>query len=195
MNGCGSEKDTKLNETDKRSSTSSHNKPCNCKCDPEDFKSTLRSSQELRKETCKIINSVAELKLSPKSPKSVQPNHSNCKCSCDEEIEKRIAAGKFDKDADDWSLMLIGLAQIHPTTALVQVDPFEALPTISVVPPTPEGAFSKLSSSLLWDNSKLSQDDAKRSKHENGFDDDVSPEDSPQDEEPPYRTLKTTLKR
>ncbi len=90
--------------------------------------------------------------------------------------------------------MLIGLAQIHPTTALVQVDPFEALPTISVVPPTPEGVYSKLSSSL-WDTSKLSHDDANRNKEQNGFDDEVSPEDSPQDEEPPYRSLKTTLKR
>lgn len=179
-------------DADKRSSTSSNNQPCNCKCDPEDFQNTLRCSQELRKETCKIINSVAELKL---SPKSVQPNHSNCKCSCDEEIEKRIAEGKFDKDADDWSLMLIGLAQIHPTTALVQVDPFEVLPTISVVPPTPEGVYSKLGSSLLWDNSKLNQDDSKRTNEQNGFDDEVSPEDSPQDEEPPYRTLKTGLKR
>ncbi|KAJ6633205.1 hypothetical protein Bhyg_15502, partial [Pseudolycoriella hygida] len=194
LNASGSETNAKCSETDKRSSTSSNNQPCNCNCDPEDFKNTLRSSQELRKETCKIINSVAELNLSPKSPKSVQPNHSNCKCSCDEQIEKRIAEGKFDKDADDWSLMLIGLAQIHPTTALVQVDPFEALPTISVNPPTPEATFSKLSSSL-WDNSKLTNDDTKRPKDENGFDDEVSPEDSPQDEEPPYRTLKTTLKR
>lgn len=91
--------------------------------------------------------------------------------------------------------MLIGLAQIHPTTALVQVDPFEALPTISVVPPTPEGIYSKFCSSLLWDSSKLCHDDAKRAKDQNGFDDEVSPEDSPQDEEPPYRTLKTALKR
>ncbi|XP_037038214.1 uncharacterized protein LOC119075772 isoform X1 [Bradysia coprophila] len=198
LSNCDKNSRTSLlnrSDADKRSSTSSTNQPCNCKCDPEDFQNTMRCSQELRKETCKIINSVAELNFSPKSPSSVQPNHSNCKCSCDEEIEKRIAEGKFDKDADDWSLMLIGLAQIHPTTALVQVDPFEALPTISVVPPTPEGVYSKLSSSLLWDNSKLNQDDAKRSNDQNGFDDEVSPEDSPQDEEPPYRTLKTGLKR
>lgn len=180
--------------TDKKVSTCSNNIPCNCKCEPEDFNNTLQSSQTFRKETCKIVNSVAELNLSRKSPKKVQPNHFNCKCMCDDQIEKCIAEGKFDKDADDWSLMLIGLAQIHPTTALVQVDPFEALPTISVVPPTPEATYSKANSTLLWDNSKLTQD-AKRFNDHNKFDDEVSPEDSPLEEEPPYRTLKTALKR
>lgn len=43
-------------------------------------------------------------------------------------------------DVDDWSLMLIGLAQINPTASLVHIDPFDIVPTISIVPPTPESA-------------------------------------------------------
>ena len=190
------------------------NTSCKCKCDPKDFKINLSNSQELRKETCKLVNSVSELRLSNRSVNETKDKNciKKCECSCDvsdnakskisntqNQVIDNIQNGN-DTD-DDWSLMLIGLAQIHPTAKLVQMDPFDALPTISVVPPTPEGLFSKFSTPLLWDNSKLCLDDIKQSRVDNNdqqnkqHSPDVSPEDSPQDEEPPYRTLKTSLKR
>lgn len=82
--------------------------------------------------------------------------------------------------------MLIGLAQINPTSALVNMDPFEAVPTISVVPPTPESLTSRFNS--IFSNSRSKSD----SKED---DDDATPEDSPQDEEPPYKALHTPLRR
>lgn len=193
------------NRDEKQSSTSSGNIPCNCKCDPKDFQNGLRSSQELRKETCKLVNSVNDLHISKKSPNSVRKtgsSHKNCKCSCDVKTEnvmrpKTVLTNGDSSDIDDWSLMLIGLAQIHPTTSLVHMDPFDALPTISVVPPTPEGLFGKFSTPLLWDNSKLSLDDLKNSRTDQIAEqvNDFSPEDSPQDEDPPYKALNTSLKR
>lgn len=197
---------------DRRSliSSSASNIPCNCKCDPKDFQNTLRSSQELRKETCKLVNSVTELQIS-KSPNILRKsgsdvNHRNCKCSCTNDnheisppkvqstLTKPILTnGDSATDIDDWSLMLIGLAQIHPTTSLVHMDPFDALPTISVVPPTPEGIFTKFSTPLSWESTKFSLDELKQSRGE--VINDFSPEDSPQDEEPPYRSLNTSLKR
>lgn len=193
------------NLDEKQSSTSSGNIPCNCKCDPKDFQNGLRSSQELRKETCKLVNSVNDLHISKKSPNGVRKtgsSHKNCKCSCDARAEKvmrskPVLTNGDSSDIDDWSLMLIGLAQIHPTTSLVHMDPFDALPTISVVPPTPEGLFGKFSTPLLWENSKFSLDDLKNSRADQNAEqiNDFSPEDSPQDEDPPYKSLNTSLKR
>lgn len=195
---------TDHNRDEKQSSTSSGNIPCNCKCDPKDFQNGLRSSQELRKETCKLVNSVNDLHIS-KSPNGLRKtgsSHKNCKCSCDVKAESVMRAKPMltngdSSDIDDWSLMLIGLAQIHPTTSLVHMDPFDALPTISVVPPTPEGLFGKFSTPLLWDNSKLSLDELKNSRTDQTTEqiNDFSPEDSPQDEDPPYKSLNTGLKR
>lgn len=105
-----------------------------------------------------------------------------------------------NEDIDDWSLMLIGLAQLHPASKLVQMDPFESLPTISVVPPTPEGLLKKFHApQSLSDDTKLNLDSAKKTRadffKEKEKSPENSPDDSPQDEEPPYRTLNTSLKR
>lgn len=76
---------------------------------------------------------------------------------------------------------LIGLSQFHPIANLLHEDPFKAVPKISVVPPTPDGMTTTRKSG---ENAVPWADGAE-----------VSPEDSPQDEELPYRALNTSLKR
>lgn len=181
---------------------------CNCKCDPKDFDEARRSCQDVLREKCKLIDSVEELNKT--SPDRRRIDHGNCKCSCptSNQDTKRssgeattvatkpttltngFSVKSNTDDIDDWSLMLIGLAQIHPTTSLVHMDPFDAVPTISVVPPTPEGLFSKFTGIQLWETK---QEGATVQQQQQSSD--FSPEDSPQDEEPPYQSLNTSLKR
>lgn len=71
-----------------------------------------------------------------------------CKCVCDSPTTTGTSKVKSEKtrndeEDDEWSMMLIGLAQINPTSSLIHMDPFEAVPTISVVPPTPEGLTAR----------------------------------------------------
>lgn len=226
---------TKHETTKSTINNSNHNSvantPCKCKCNPEDFKNVSAGSDELRKETCKILNNVSELNFSPKLPNKLSSttDHKNCKCSCgvnnNNFQSESILANKNsngttivnntkntngnvninnddddDDDIDDWSLMLIGLAQLHPAAKLVQMDPFESVPTISIVPPTPEGLLKKFNApQMLFDESthKLNMDNAKKTRADFFKDKspEISPDDSPQDEEPPYRTLSTSLKR
>lgn len=213
-NGYGSSssdcKETPTKTEPNRMNGSAANTLCKCKCTPNDFKSVASSSQELRKETCKILNNVTELNLSPSamSNTNTAENHKNCKCSCvntnnnmSQPKSTLFNNNSNNEDIDDWSLMLIGLAQIHPASKLVQMDPFESLPTISVVPPTPEGLLHKFHapSQSLCDDTKLNLDNGKKTRADFFKDKERSPEnspdDSPQDEEPPYRTLNTSLKR
>lgn len=184
-----------------------HRTSCTCSCDPKDFRTSKQSSQEVRKETCKLVESVDELFSinRPNSTPATNTNHSishkNCHCNC----EKRKSAtpdvtptnGDASDDTDDWSLMLIGLAQLHPATSLVRLDPFDALPSISVVPPTPEGLFSQFCGSPNFEQSRSIVGDVKRGRVDQLIEqaNDVTPDDSPQDEEPPYRSLNATLKR
>lgn len=95
---------------------------CNCKCTPQDFHGSTISPDEVQQETCKILDGVHEIK------KVDQTNHIG-RCKCMEGTKE-----------DDWNLMLIGLSQINPTATAAHTDPFEAVPSISVVPPTPDGA-------------------------------------------------------
>lgn len=171
-----------------------NNTPCNCNCDPQDFNSILRSAHEVKRETCRLLNSVAELTAAgsgsgstSRSVDGIKPT--NCKCFCNDPIS--VKPKPDTGDIDDWMLMQIGLA-LHPATCLLNVDPFEAVPTIAVVPPTPDGPFTKFAAaSTVWDTERLSKEDANKTTNST----DVSPDDSPQDEEPPYQTLQTSLKR
>lgn len=184
-----------------------------------------RQTPELRRETCKLVDNSSERYRShavtverPAPPDARPPSndaaaHKNCKCNCSRAAPSSdsypvAAAAATDENDDDWSMMLIGLAQLQPATALVQMDPFKALPSIAVVPPTPtlaEGLFSQFCGSPNWSAeagmappSVADQQVAGAAgssgaeKPSNG---DGSPEDSPQDEEPPYRSLNTSLKR
>lgn len=170
------------------------NTPCKCKCEPESFQNIVRTPQTIRKETCKIVNSVAELKRSPIPSSNI--SHLNCRCVCNgKTITTPIKETKIsndDDDTDDWCSLLIGLSQFHPAANLVKMDPFEALPKISVVPPTPtpEGNLSK-TGTMLWDNLERNNcNNTGITNHGAEF----SPDESPQDEEPPYRSL-NSLKR
>ena len=94
---------------------------------------------------------------------------------------------KIDSD-DQLSLMLIDLAQFHPTTSLVHILP--SLPTIAVVPPTPEPMANK-HQSIFTKDLEITKVNSISIKHES-FD---SPDGSPEEEEPPYMALKTGLRR
>lgn len=194
-----------------------------------------RSTPELRKETCKLVENSCERYRShavtverpawePGRTDASRSDgggaHKNCRCNCSRAgtnsygapsaagaaVPAGVARANVDDDVDDWSMMLIGLAQLQPATALVQMDPFKALPSIAVVPPTPtmtEGLFSQFCGSPNWsaDMGTAPPSVADRNqaaagtsdKPNNGNDD--TPQDSPQDEEPPYRSLNTSLKR
>lgn len=185
-----------------------HRTSCICNCDTKDFQICQQSSQELRKETCKLVDSVDEL-FSLNRPNSSPANftnnsvsHKNCHCKCDKRKTVSITPttnGDVSDDNDDWSLMLIGLAQLHPATSLVRMDPFDALPSISVVPPTPEGMFSQFCGLPNFEHPSIIGPavDVKRGRVDQLIEqaNDVTPDDSPQDEELPYRSLNTTLKR
>lgn len=134
-------------------------------------------------------------------------------------MAKSTAGATPDEETDDdWSLMLIGLAQLHPAKALVQMDPFNTLPSIAVVPPTPDGIFTQFCGSPNWgveagpapsivDATSTERPETCEAtaaaaaglvgeKNRNAVtNNEASPEDSPQDEEPPYQSLNTGLKR
>lgn len=169
--------------------------PCKCNCEPQNFQNTLRQSQEVRKETCKLVNSVADLyKMTP--PKTInnnRPPHGSCRCVCDSKnsrntIKETRIGNDDDEGTGDLCSLLIGLSQFHPAANLVNLDPFNTVPRIAVVPPTPEANLTK-SGPMLWDNLRSGQTDS------NNQSIDFSPDDSPQDEEPPYRSLNSSLKR
>lgn len=112
---------------------------------------------------------------------------------CDNETSSEtkkdpISNGVCKNDSDDLSLMLIDLAQFHPTTSLVHISP--SLPTISVVPPTPEPMANK-HQSIFTKDLEITKVNSISIKHES-FD---SPDGSPEEEEPPYMALKTGLRR
>lgn len=212
-----------------------HHLPCSCRCEPNDFQTQPRQTHELRKETCKLVDNVCDLYRSqsttvgiPASVGSTVTNtHKNCKCNCSRSgqattpattiarpLAKSTAAASLDDETDDdWSLMLIGLAQLHPASALVQMDPFNSLPSIAVVPPTPDGLFTQFCGSPNWGaeagpapsiadatSTVRTEPDASGGSAagvavEEVTNNEASPEDSPQDEEPPYRSLNTSLKR
>lgn len=176
-----------VNSSPKSGHLSNCNTPCKCKCKPENFRNIIRQPQEVRKETCKLVNSVAELKRLPPTPKSSSNiSHLNCRCVCDNKPRtntiKETKISNDDDETDDWCSLLIGLSQFHPAANLVKMDPFEAVPKIAVVPPTPDGNLSK-SGTMLWDNLHRPEGVVNHAA-------DFSPDDSPQDEEPPYRSLK-----
>uniref|UniRef100_A0A1A9VWN3 DH domain-containing protein n=1 Tax=Glossina austeni TaxID=7395 RepID=A0A1A9VWN3_GLOAU len=159
--------------------------------------------------------------------------HKNCKCICGGEESEKIDpkeeenvdnhAIKADSDEEeDLSLMLIGLAQLTPAAKLLNMKTPTAplptptttsscyiengfVPTIAVVPPTPDSVLTKTSTNV-WDNSGthmsvttstatnlLISNVPRQAIIENIPED--SCDESPLDEEPPYRPMNTTLRR
>ncbi|XP_049821007.1 uncharacterized protein LOC109602693 isoform X3 [Aethina tumida] len=103
---------------------------------------------------------------------------------------------------DDWQQMfLLGMC---PAATLLQRDPFETVPKISVMPATPESSVKTMTSERVKDEQPTScKCQMRNSKPQINSIDlsnevDVSPDDSPQTEEHPYRSLSssvTTLRR
>lgn len=110
--------------------------PCPCKCTPKDFERTIIEPDTCIHETVKIFESLIDAK---KKIVSKAPSMSQIVLNKLNESKKNEETKTAEPD-EDWSLMLIGLAQLNPAASLVtSLDPFEVVPTISVVPPTPEG--------------------------------------------------------
>ncbi|XP_055390455.1 uncharacterized protein LOC129619296 isoform X2 [Condylostylus longicornis] len=185
--------------------------PCNCKCTPEDFSNTTLSPDELKQETCKIIEDVAilssqiPLKSSSDSPSNKniltrdKDLHRHCKCICNKTAKEEFFKNK--ESDEDLSLVLIGLAQLNPAAKLLNSNDF--VPTISVVPPTPENTLSKTCINI-WDNQSSQSHTFQLDKNLNpktipihplieNIND--TPDDSPLDEDPPYRPMSTGLRR
>lgn len=162
---------------------------CKCKCTAADFQNIPRTQLELRKETCKILNNVSELQ----SIQNGNWQHANCNCSSiDHHIQpireskiKNLNENNYVKstneisNVDDWSSKLIGSSQFRrvPYAGRDENDPFKVVPKISVVPPTPDGLSCITMRKQQFDGELSSEQD-----------------DSPQDELP-YRSLNTSLKR
>lgn len=212
-------------------STTSSNKSnqfvaCTCKCLPEDFANTTLSPEEVELQMCKMLESP---KQSPKMPSSIEEQettkspsedpHKYCKCTCDKTLQENLNT-KQEKEDDDLSLMLIGLAQLTPAAKLLNMKTPTAplptptqnfasygengfVPTIAIVPATPDSVLTKTSTNV-WDNSThvttstgtanlLISQGPRQAVIENIPED--SCDESPLDEEPPYRPMSSTLRR
>ncbi|XP_035907050.1 uncharacterized protein LOC118509900 isoform X2 [Anopheles stephensi] len=192
--------------------------PCHCKCTPKDFEKSTLSPDELLHERVKILDNVCETSATnvmiqqqerkDSSKMNGYPANGKPAQSAAHRVESKAEFNNNNMDDDsEWSLMgLIGLAQINPAESLVHLDPFEALPTIAVVPPTPDAlgnaAYTRQSvPPAPWATIERSQLQLSPSKlstaHEGTISDEYSPDNSPEDEigEPPYRALNPGLKR
>lgn len=177
-------RDAIINSKKKISSTTcsninalNNNIMCVCKCS-----ASFQNTAEIRKETCRILNSVAELQSNLRGGNwqhmNVQPIRESKIQNLNE--NKYIKSTSEISNVDDWSSKLIGSSQFRAIPNIVRDDndPFRAVPMISVVPPTPDNNSYSVTRKTYWERLSSEQ----------------SPEDSPQ-EELPYRALNTTLKR
>lgn len=158
--------------TTTNSCSNNNNAKCKCRCTEDDFAKIERQTQEVKRETCKLLSDVSELQAAKNKALRYWP-HTNCDCSNGTIPIRESKISNVNEDTQ-----LIGLSQFHPITTLLHDDPFKAVPKISVVPPTPDGAVATRNSAAPWTGGT-----------------EISPEDSPQDEELPYRALNTSLKR
>uniref|UniRef100_A0A182QV88 Uncharacterized protein n=1 Tax=Anopheles farauti TaxID=69004 RepID=A0A182QV88_9DIPT len=204
--------------------------PCHCKCTPKDFEKSTLSPDELRHERVKILDNISQsgvrsvtvcnaqdtcklngLPLNTKPASTERPVEGSCSRTDQLKSNNNNNNNNNNNDDSDWALMgLISLAQINPTASLVHMDPFEALPTIAVVPPTPDAmgnvtcirqTLPSLSPWAMVERSQLqlapNSLNANVQAAEGGISDEYSPDNSPEDEiaEPPYRALNPGLKR
>lgn len=188
LDGSPTSQKTITTTTCSNSNALNNNVLCKCKCTAADFQNIIRTPHEIRKETCKILNIVTELQ---KNPQIVNWKHANCYCGVDnvQTIRESKISNLNEKEyvestseisnVDDWSSKLIGSSQFRPVPSGMrdECDPFNAVPKISVLPPTPDANGSALKKPWAQFSSESK-----------------SPDDSPQ-EELPYRALNTTLKR
>lgn len=171
--------------------TKANHTPCKCKCKDEDFKNVERTTYDLEKATCKLLNSVSEIE----SMKSVAMANTKTECHCKSEVEQNDHTNnnvvqKISRNITEvWSSRETDTSQLNSAINPISLDPFNEVPKIAVVPPTPDGILS--CNSQLWKNEKTIQFEYDSNKKHT----EVSPEDSPIDEDLPYRSFNTTLKR
>lgn len=132
---------------------------------------------------CNHINTIKETKISSRSNSDETPSES---------VKEIVVNGMKKVDSDDeLSLMLINATQLNPTSSLACLSP--TLPTISVVPPTPEPmAANKISIFNPTRDLEITKINSISIKTESSFD---SQDDSPQEDDPPYMALKGSLRR
>ncbi|XP_032309252.1 serine-rich adhesin for platelets isoform X4 [Drosophila ananassae] len=163
---------------------------CHCRCQPEDFTNAQLSPDKMEHQTCKLLESPKQTATTMKQQQEKQE---------DEQL----------------SLMLIGLAQFAPAAKLCGQDRMakeekslsSSTPTIAVVPPTPDAVLTK-TTTHVWDNSGCSSNGTgtattstattttkqpRQAIIENIPED--SCDESPLDEEPPYRPMSSALRR
>ncbi|XP_037723544.1 flocculation protein FLO11-like [Drosophila subpulchrella] len=159
---------------------------CHCRCTPEDFTHAQLSPDKMEHQTCKLLES-----------------------------PKQTATTVQQKQEDEQlSLMLIGLAQFAPAAKLCGQERIKELkedinstPTIAVVPPTPDSVLTK-TSTHVWDNSGCSSNGGGTSTTSTATTTTKQPrqaiienipedscDESPLDEEPPYRPMSSALRR
>ncbi|XP_055902055.1 uncharacterized protein LOC129938474 isoform X2 [Eupeodes corollae] len=191
------------NRSPRKRTTSQSSDICNCECTPADFEGTAISPDKVTQELCKLIEPTTTISQSPlktthqhKHQNQHQPldldkqnPHRYCKCVC------KDCKDDFEGD-DSLSLMLIGLAQFTPVSRVVQADSTAFVPSIAVVPPTPDALLSKTTTNV-WDNTtsiitstatKLLFNNVPRQAVIENIPED-SADESPQDDEPPYRQM------
>lgn len=97
---------------------------CQCRCSPSDFvRAPAAQSEAIQQETCKLIENVHEVRRVHETGyvrSVVLPAEIKLPCSC-------------ETTTDDG-------------TDQASIDPFEAVPSIAIVPPTPEGKLQSLDS-------------------------------------------------
>lgn len=163
---------------------------CHCRCQPEDFTNAQLSPDKMEHQTCKLLESAKQTATTMKQQQEKQED-------------------------DQLSLMLIGLTQFAPAAKLCGQDRMakeekslsSSTPTIAVVPPTPDAVLTK-TTTHVWDNSGCSSNGTgtattstattttkqpRQAIIENIPED--SCDESPLDEEPPYRPMSSALRR
>ncbi|XP_054729033.1 uncharacterized protein LOC129238026 [Anastrepha obliqua] len=192
--------------------------PCNCQCRPADFENTTLSPDEVEQQTCKLIESP---KQSPQIPRQLQlqkameslsnTQKKRCKCICGAQsavgVEDELSSFLFgDLSARQLGTKPIPTAPLPTPTSVgapISICDANFLPTIAVVPPTPEATLT-MTSTNVWDNSgtNLATSTATQKQLSNMPRQAVIehiPEDScdesPLDEEPPYRPMSNALRR
>ncbi|XP_011209567.4 uncharacterized protein LOC105230479 isoform X1 [Bactrocera dorsalis] len=196
---------------------------CNCQCTPADFQNTTLSPDELEQQTCKLIDSP---KQSPQMPRQLQlqgsansvtteKTHKYCKCICggqslvtakDEHSLFQfngLTARQFDRKLTPTTPLPTPTSTSAPAHPSASMYDSNFVPTIAVVPPTPE-ALLTMTSTNVWDNSgtNLATSTTTQLQLNNTPGQAVIeniPEDScdesPLDEEPPYRPMSNALRR
>ncbi|XP_041448671.1 uncharacterized protein LOC111071657 [Drosophila obscura] len=184
---------------------------CHCRCTPEDFTHAQLSPDKMEHQTCKLLE----------SPKQT----ATTTCTSTAAAAAAAATAAQRQEDEQLSLVLIGLAQFAPAAKLCgqqERAPASLLhpatgddsstPTIAVVPPTPDAVLTK-TSTHVWDNSGGAAGSAgsagegvattsttttttkqpRQAIIENIPED--SCDESPLDEEPPYRPMTNALRR